>query len=159
MRRHEGDPDDSVRLGGVGDPGVDALSSAPSSGAARATFPTGRVWSAATSSSGRLRGRVRCFMRLLAWHEADVSSANGPVVSEPGLSFRVLCASVRHGTVRRTTIGQVREAGGSLMPSHGSDAPSYHCDLVGLTAAAFDAILSREEQNPIPAPERWRGLS
>ena len=73
------------------------------------------------------------------------------VVSEPGLSFRVLCASVRHGTVRRTTLGQVREAGGSLMPSHGSGAPSHHCDLVGLTAAAFDAILSPEERNPILA--------
>ena len=96
-----------------------------------------------------------------AIHLANVMTRDGAwsVVSEPGLSFRVLCASVRHGTVRRTTLGQVREAGGSLMPSHGSDAPSYHCDLVGLTAAAFDAILSPEERNPIPAPERWRGLS
>ena len=81
------------------------------------------------------------------------------VVSEPGLSFGVLCASVRHGTVRQTTLGQVREAGGSLMPSHSSGPPPYHCDLADLTAAAFDAILSPEERNPIPAPERWRGLS
>ena len=94
-------------------------------------------------------------------HLANVMTRDGAwsVVSEPGLSFRVLCASVRHGTVRRTTLGQVREAGGSLMPSHGSGAPSYHCNLAGLTATAFDAILSPEARNPIPAPERWRGLS
>jgi len=53
----------------------------------------------------------------------------------------------------------VRDAGGTLKPSRGSGAPPYHCDLVGLTAAAFDAILSPEERNPIPAPERWRGMT
>ena len=81
------------------------------------------------------------------------------VMSEPGLSFEVLCASVRHGTVRHTTLGQIREAGGSLTRSSGLGAPPCHCDLSGLTAAGFDAILGPEERNPIPAPERWRGLS
>jgi hypothetical protein len=81
------------------------------------------------------------------------------VVSEPGLSFRVLCANVRHGKVRRTTLGRVRAAGGSLTPSREPGAPPYHCDLAGLTAAGFEAILGPEEQNPIPARERWRGLS
>ncbi len=94
-------------------------------------------------------------------HLANVMTRDGSwsVVSEPGLSFRVLCASVRHGTLHETTLGQVREAGGSLVPPYGSGAPPYHCDLVGLTAPAFDAILSPEERNPIPAAERWRGLS
>ena len=94
-------------------------------------------------------------------HLANVMTRDGSwsVVAEPGLSFRALCASVRHGTVRQTTLGQVREAGGSLIGSHGFGAPPYHCDLVGLTAVGFEAILSPEERNPIPAPERWRGLS
>ena len=94
-------------------------------------------------------------------HLGNVMTRDGSwsVVSEPGLSFGVLCASVRHGTVRQTTLGQVRDAGGSLIPSYGSGAPPYHSDLVGLTAAGFDASLSPEERNPIPAPERWRGLS
>jgi hypothetical protein len=35
----------------------------------------------------------------------------------------------------------------------------YHCDVAGLTANAFAAILGPEERNPVPAPERWRGLS
>jgi hypothetical protein len=94
-------------------------------------------------------------------HLANVMTRDGAwsVVSEPGLSFGVLCSSVRHGTVRQTTLGQVREAGGSLTPSHGSGAPPYHCDLAGLTAVGFDAILSPEVRNPFPASERWRGLS
>lgn len=94
-------------------------------------------------------------------HLGNVMTRDGSwsVVAEPGLSFGVLCASVRHGTVRQTTLGRVRDAGGSLIPSRDSAAPPYHCDLVGLTAAGFDAILSPEERNPIPAPERWRGLS
>jgi hypothetical protein len=96
-----------------------------------------------------------------AIHLANVMTRDGSwsVVSEPGLSFGALCASVRHGTVRRTTLGQVREAGGSLTPSRAAGAPPHHCDLVGLTAAGLEAILGPEEQNPIPARERWRGLS
>lgn len=94
-------------------------------------------------------------------HLAGVMTRDGAwsVMSEPGLSFEVLCASVRHGTVRQTTLGQVRDAGGSLTRSSDLGAPPYHCDLSGLTVAGFDAILSPEERNPIPAPERWRGLN
>lgn len=94
-------------------------------------------------------------------HLANVMTRDGSwsVVSEPGLPFGVLCASVRHGTVRHTTLGQVREAGGALVPSRGSNSPPYHCDLVGLTPGVFDAILSPEERNPVPASERWRGVS
>ncbi len=78
---------------------------------------------------------------------------------EPGSPFGFLCASVRHGTVRHTTLGEVRASGGAVIPSRGSGTPPYHCDLVGLTAAGFDAILSPDERNPIPAQERWRGLT
>jgi hypothetical protein len=94
-------------------------------------------------------------------HLANVMTRDGSwsVVSEPGLSFDVLCASVRHGTVRQTTLGQVREAGGFLVRSPGSGAPPYHCDLVGLTVPDFDAILGPERRNPIPASGRWRGLN
>lgn len=94
-------------------------------------------------------------------HLANVMTLDGSwsVVAEPGLSLGVLCASVRHGTVRQTTLGQVRATGGSLRKSRGSGAPPYHCDLVGLTAGVFDAILRPEERNPVPVSERWRGVS
>ncbi len=66
-----------------------------------------------------------------------------------GVSFAALCASIRHGTVRQTTLEQVRDAGRVLIPSGRSGSPPYHCDLAGLTVAGLDAILSPEEGNQL----------
>ena len=79
------------------------------------------------------------------------------VMSQPGVTFEGFAASVRNGIVRRTSVRAVHDAGGTLVPSRTGDAPPYHCDLSGLTAAALDAILEPEEPNPVPASSRWRG--
>jgi len=92
-------------------------------------------------------------------HLGHVGTRDGAwsVVSQPGMTFDHLCRGVRHGTARRTTLGQIREAGGQLTPSPTPDTPPYHCDVTGLTVATFDAILGPEERNPIAPQHRWRG--
>lgn len=92
-------------------------------------------------------------------HLANVMTRDGSwsVVSEPNTPFEVLARSVRNGTVRRTSVRRVLAAGGRLVPTRGPDAPPFHCDLSGLTAGAFDAILGAAEPNPVPAKDRWRG--
>lgn len=91
-------------------------------------------------------------------HLANVMTQDGSwsVISEPGISFEVLSAGIRNGKVRRTTLKRVLAAGGTLVPTR-NDGPPYHCDLSGLTAAVFDAILGPEEDNPVPKASRWRG--
>jgi len=55
--------------------------------------------------------------------------------------------------VRRTTVGAILKAGGSLRPSAG---PPHHHDLHGLTPQQFDAILGLPEPNPVQKPDRWK---
>lgn len=79
------------------------------------------------------------------------------VVPRPNLSFEVLAASVRNNQVRRTTVGRVLAAGGTLVPTPGPNESPNHCNLYGLTAEQLDTILSRAEPNPVPKEDRWRG--
>lgn len=69
-----------------------------------------------------------------------------------GVPLADLARSCRNSQVRRTTVGAVLAAGGSLRPSAG---PPHHHDLYGLTPHQFDAILSVSEPNPVPKPGRW----
>ena len=59
----------------------------------------------------------------------------------------MLCRSIRNGTVRRTTVGCIRAVGGWLVQTSTPGGPPFHCDLGGLTPAAFDAILGPEGAN------------
>ncbi len=92
-------------------------------------------------------------------HLAKVMTRDGSwsVVAHPGATFEMLCASIRHGTIRRTTVGRTRAAGGWLTPSDTLDGPPFHCELGDLTPATFDAILGPEEPKPVPKSSRWRG--
>jgi hypothetical protein len=86
---------------------------------------------------------------------ADRLSRDGvwSVYTGPGLPLAELARSCRNNQVRRTTVGAILKAGGSLRPSSG---PPYHHDLYGLTPRQFDAILSGPEPNPVPKPGRWQ---
>jgi len=70
-----------------------------------------------------------------------------------GVPFSELVRSCRNNQVRRTTVGAILNAGGSLRPSPG---PPHHHDLYGLTPQQFDAILSVAEPNPGPKSDRWK---
>lgn len=92
-------------------------------------------------------------------HLGNVMARDGSwsVVGEPSMTFDGLCRSIRHGTVRQTTLRRIRVAGGQLTPSPTPDGPPHHCAVAGLTAVIFDAILGPEERNPIAPQQRWRG--
>jgi hypothetical protein len=79
------------------------------------------------------------------------------VVSWPDVAFIDLAASVRNNQLRRTTVKQVLDAGGWLIPTDGDGEPPNHCNLFGLTAEDLDSILSEPEVNPVPKDKRWRG--
>jgi hypothetical protein len=74
------------------------------------------------------------------------------VFTDPSVDFADLAASCRNNRVRRTTVGEVLAAGGSLERTEG---PPHHHDLRGLTPEAFHSILGGPELNPVPLAERW----
>ena len=88
-----------------------------------------------------------------SWPTDSHEMAHGRSSRVPG--FRSLNWSAPAATtqVRRTTVGAILNAGGSLRRSSG---PPHHHDLYGLTPQQFDAILSLVEPNPVPKPDRWK---
>jgi hypothetical protein len=74
------------------------------------------------------------------------------IFAAQGVLFERLARSVRNSQVRTATVGALRAAGGSILPSPG---PPHHCDLWGLTAEQFDAILGDPVPNPVPKEARW----
>ena len=69
------------------------------------------------------------------------------VQSDPGVSWDDLAGAIPQAFVRTTTLNAVRGKGGWLVWSHHGPG-DYHCDLFGLTPAAFDAILGPATRNP-----------
>jgi len=63
-------------------------------------------------------------------HLANVMTRDGSwsVISEPGVAFQVLAASIRNTTLRRTSVQRVLVAGGRLVPTRSDDAPPFHWD-------------------------------
>jgi hypothetical protein len=90
-----------------------------------------------------------------AQHEVLKALLDGSwsVFTGTGVPFPELVRSCRNNQVRRTTIGAILKAGGSLRPSSG---PPHHHDLYGLTPQQFDAILGLPEPNPVQKPDRWK---
>lgn len=90
-----------------------------------------------------------------AWELAERRSSVGTwsVIAAPGAGLEALAASVRNSRLRVTTVGQLRAAHGWLRTTPG---PPHHCDLGGLTASGFDAILGPPIPNPVPVHMRWR---
>ena len=97
---------------------------------------------------------VRCGSAQGVHELAERLSRDGSwsVFTGAGVPFSELVRSCRNNQVRRTTVGAILKAGGSLRPSSG---PPHHHDLYGLTPQEFDAILGLPEPNPIPKQDRW----
>ena len=74
------------------------------------------------------------------------------VFAAPGVPLGRLARSVRNSQIRMATLEALRTAGGSIRPTPG---PPHHCDLWGLTAKQFDAILGGPVPNPVPKEVRW----
>lgn len=98
---------------------------------------------------------VRCGSAQGVHELAERLSRDGSwsVFTGAGVPFSELVRSCRNNQVRRTTVGTILSAGGSLRPSPG---PPHHHDLYGLTPQQFDAILSVAEPNPVPRLDRWK---
>ena len=77
------------------------------------------------------------------------------VISQPGLGFETLAASVRNNQLRTTTVRAILAVGGTLVPDLSGDGPPYHCELSGLTPEQLDSILKPAERNPVPLTKRW----
>ena len=75
------------------------------------------------------------------------------VFTGPGVRLAELVRSCRNNQVRRTTVGAILKAGGSLQPSSG---PPHRHDVYGLTPHQLDAILSVPEPNPVQKPDRLK---
>jgi hypothetical protein len=76
------------------------------------------------------------------------------VESSPGVALEDLAAELPHGHIRRTTIGHVRDRGGTLAFTPVIPMQRFHCDLYGLTAEALDEILEEPIPNPVPKGAR-----
>ena len=87
------------------------------------------------------------------WPSDSHEMVHGRSLPGAGIPFAELVRSCRNNQVRRTTVGAILDAGGSLRPSPG---PPHHHDLYGLTPQQFDAILSVAEPNPVPKLDRWK---
>ena len=69
------------------------------------------------------------------------------VQADPEASWDDLAAAIPQAFVRTATLDAVRVSGGWLVRSHHGPG-DYHCDLFGLTPAAFDAILGAATRDP-----------
>ena len=104
---------------------------------------------AARYHRGPMRKRSRCSRA----RRATLARRSWSVFTDAGVPFPELVRSCRNNQVRRTTVGAILKAGGSLRPSSG---PPHHHDLYGLTPQQFDAILGLPEPNPVQKPDRWK---
>ena len=102
---------------------------------------------------------VRCGSAQGVHELAERLSRDGSwsVFTGAGVPFPELVRSCRNNQVRRTTVGAILTAGGSLRPSSGRPHHHdlYNHDLYGLTPQQFDAILGLAEPNPVQKPDRW----
>lgn len=63
-----------------------------------------------------------------------------------GVSIAELAASIPHGLVGVTTVGEVRKAGGDVIRTTGRSP--YHATLTGLTAEQVSGLLTPTIPNP-----------
>lgn len=68
------------------------------------------------------------------------------VESAAGATFEQLAAGIPHGQVGVTTVGEVRAAGGDVVPTSGR-SPT-HATLTGLDADQISQLLTPTRRNP-----------
>lgn len=83
-------------------------------------------------------------MRGTSTHPSGVTGVS--VESALGVSVVELAASIPHGLVGVTTVGDVRKAGGDVIRTTGRSP--YHATLTGLTAEQASRLLTPTIPNP-----------
>lgn len=69
------------------------------------------------------------------------------VNSAPGASVDELAQGVPNGQIGTTTVGEVRAAGGDVIPSPTANNPN-HCTLCGITAKKAEELFTPTVKNP-----------
>ncbi|MCQ4165838.1 RHS repeat-associated core domain-containing protein [Tahibacter harae] len=83
-------------------------------------------------------------------HDVDVTGFS--VESAEGATFCDLCRNVIHNQVGTTTVGDIRKAGGDVVPTPGK-SPT-HATVTGLSPDKASTLLTPTQKNPIPKDER-----
>jgi len=77
----------------------------------------------------------------------DGKLMNVSVNSAPGASLQQLSTTIPNGQVGVTTYGQIRAAGGDVIPSPTANNP-YHCTMCGLTPQKAEELFQPTVKNP-----------
>ena len=90
------------------------------------------------------RNRPEDIERGYGFHPCGLSGIS--VESAKGLSVEELARGIPHSQVGITTVGDVRIAGGDVIPTSGR-SPN-HATLIGLSPAVVSALLNPTQPNP-----------
>ena len=90
------------------------------------------------------RNRPADIVRGTGTHPSGVTGVS--VESAVGVSVAELAASIPHGQVGVTTVGEVRKAGGDVIRTAGRSP--YHATLTGLTPEQASRLLTPTIPNP-----------
>ena len=90
------------------------------------------------------RNRPVDIVRGTGTHPSGVTGVS--VESAVGVSVAELSASIPHGQVGVTTVGEVRKAGGNVIRTAGRSP--YHATLTGLTPEQISRLLTPTVPNP-----------
>lgn len=82
--------------------------------------------------------------KATATHRSGVTGVS--VHSSAGAGVEELSAGIPHGQVGVTTVGQVRAAGGDVIPTSGRSP--HHATLTGLTPEQMSGLLTPTVPNP-----------
>lgn len=90
------------------------------------------------------RNRPADIVRGTGTHPSGVTGVS--VESAVGVSVAELAASIPHGQIGVTTVGEVRKAGGDVIRTTGRSL--YHATLTGLTPEQASRLLTPPISNP-----------
>ena len=78
---------------------------------------------------------------------ADGTLDGVSVNSAPGASFGELSSDILNGQIGVTTVGDIRAAGGDVVPSPNGNRPN-HCAVCGITAEQAEELFTPTIRNP-----------
>lgn len=90
------------------------------------------------------RNRMEDIRRGIGTHPSGVTGIS--VECGEGVSVQELSASIPHGQVGVTTVGEIREAGGDVIRKSGRS--QYHATLTGLIPDEIGLLLTPTISNP-----------
>ena len=80
--------------------------------------------------------------------DADGKLQNVSVTAAPGRTLAELSATIRHTRVGSTTVGDIREAGGVVIPDAKGPINPFHCLIHGITLIQAETLFTPTVHNP-----------